>query len=72
MNIDLSKNSKSSKSGNDAAVWSHHYPVMHDEVKTIVEKFIKLRKGTVKMLDCTVGTGQHSMKLLSEHANLVV
>lgn len=51
-----------------------HYPVMIEEVRALVSEYIKSNpeKENVFLLDCSIGTGGHSLKLLEDHEHLVV
>ena len=50
---------------------NHHYPVMLENVKTLMKDFlIYSPSAKFSMLDCTLGLGGHSLSLLDAFENL--
>jgi hypothetical protein len=64
LDIDLSHHSKEEKTIN-------HFPVMHKKVEEVLGNWIRdTSRSNPIMLDCTIGAGGHSIKLLKKNKNL--
>lgn len=75
MNIELQReNTEKSEKHHSASSIFKHVPVMKTEVIASVKKFVSRNpeKENYFLLDCTAGTGGHSIELMKEIPNLVM